>query len=614
MPDRPVEVSVVLPAYNEAATIEETVRRTLAALDDFLPAGTYEVIVAEDGCDDETPEIAARLAAEDERVHHFHSDERLGRGRALERAFASARGDTLAYFDTDMATDMRHLEELIESVRSGDYDVATGSRWLPGHEAERPAKRGVPSRAFNFLVRGLLRSDLQDHQCGFKAFDRAALMDLSDDVADEHWFWDTETLVRAQRRGYRVKEFPVDWEPKGDTSVDLVRDVLGMGSQILRCWWEFAVRPRVGRRAGVAVGVLLVVAALALMTRYLDPSAVLTEMRAADPALVALGGLVYAVSWPLRGLRYRDILDELGYRESVGFLTGAVFISQTGNLVFPARAGDAVRAYVVKARRNIPYASGFASLAVERVFDLLTITVLAGSVLVGLAAVSPEQVSAIVAAVSGDAAGGSTSQSGSTAVLVAGAVGLAAVLAVAVIVLSARSDRSLVRPLLGRFSDDSYVNWVAEKVEQFVGDVQAVAGDRAAFARVGASSLLIWIVDVATALLVLLAFDVSLAPGTLLAVGFFAVSVGNLAKVLPLSPGGIGLYEGAFTILVVALTPVAAPVALGAAIVDHAVKNAVTVVGGVGATLVLNVSLTKAVEGGTEVERTVEEPSGEGKA
>ncbi|MFB6119834.1 MAG: flippase-like domain-containing protein [Halobacteriaceae archaeon] len=614
MPDRPVEVSVVLPAYNEAATIEETVARTLTALDAFLPADAYEVIVAEDGCADETPEIAARLAEDDPRVRHFHSDERLGRGRALERAFEAAHGDTLAYFDTDMATDMRHLEELIESVRSGEYDVATGSRWLPGHEADRPAKRGVPSRGFNFLVRTLLRSDLRDHQCGFKAFSRDAMTDLAADVGDDHWFWDTEMLVRAQRRGYRVKEFPVEWEPKGDTSVDLVRDVLGMGSQILRCWWEFAVRPRVGRRTGIAVGVLLVVAALALMTQYLDPSAVLSEMRAADPALVALGGAVYVVSWPLRGLRYRDILSELGYRESVGFLTGAIFISQTGNLVFPARAGDAVRAYVVKARRNIPYASGFASLAVERVFDLLTITVLAGSVLVGLAAVSPEQVDAIVTAASGDAVGGDTAKSGSTAVLVAAAVGLAAMCAVAAIVVSARSERAVVRPLLGRFSDDSYANWVADIVERFVGDVQAVAGDRSAFARVGASSLLIWGIDVATALLVLVAFDVSLAPGTLLAVGFFAVSVGNLAKVLPLSPGGIGLYEGAFTLLVVALTPIGPAVALGAAIVDHAVKNAVTVAGGVVSTLVLNVSLTRAVESSREVERAVEEPSGEGKA
>ncbi|MEF8853574.1 MAG: glycosyltransferase, partial [Haloarculaceae archaeon] len=71
-----VEVSVVLPAYNEEETIERTVAVTLETLDDFLPAGSFEVIVAEDGCDDRTPEIAARLAAADARVRHCHSDDR----------------------------------------------------------------------------------------------------------------------------------------------------------------------------------------------------------------------------------------------------------------------------------------------------------------------------------------------------------------------------------------------------------------------------------------------------------------------------------------------------------------------------------------------------------
>jgi uncharacterized protein (TIRG00374 family) len=591
----PVEVSVVLPAYNEEDTIEHTVEVTLDTLASFLPRGTFEVIVAEDGCDDRTPEIADRLAAEDDRVRHVHSDRRRGRGGALTYAFRRAEGDTLAYFDTDLATDMRHLEELIESVRSGEYDVATGSRWLPGNQASRPASRGVPSYAFNTLVRLFLRSDVKDHQCGFKAFDRAALTGLLDDVEDEHWFWDTELLVRAQRAGYRVREFPVEWTPKGDSKVDIVRDVFGMGSQILRTWWQLSVSPRITRRVSLAGGTLLVVLALALMTVYLDPTEVLSRMGEADPGLVAIAAVIYVFSWPLRGLRYRDILNEIGYRETTGFLTGAIFISQTGNLVFPARAGDAVRAYVVKARRSIPYASGFASLAVERVFDLLTITLLAGTVMLGLVATG--QVTDLQTALLSGALGSERAASGQTALVVATGVGLAAIGAVAVIVASARSDRNLVRGVLQSVSDDSYADYVASVVEQFAGDVQTVAGDGRAFLRVGASSLLVWTLDVVTALVVFAAFDVAVPLSTLLAVGFFAVSVGNLAKVLPLSPGGIGLYEGAFSLLVVALIPaVTWETALGAAIVDHAIKNLVTVVGGVVSMGWLNVSLTTAVE------------------
>ena len=522
-----VEVSVVLPAYNEERTIEETVETTLRTLATFLPAGHFEVLVAEDGCDDRTPEIAARLAETDERVRHIHSDERLGRGGALEYAFDAAAGDTLVYFDTDLATDMAHLEELVERVRSGECDVATGSRWMPGRRADRPAKRGVPSFAYNGLVRLLLRSKLRDHQCGFKAFSREAFEALRDDIGDDHWFWDTEMLVRAQRRGLAVEEFPVDWEPKGDTKVDLVRDVFGMGGQILRTWWQLSVSPRIDRRVTIGAGILFTIAALGLMLLYIDPEAVLDAFSEADPTLVAVAAAVYVLSWPLRGLRYRDILAELGYHERIGFLTGAVFISQTGNLVFPARAGDAVRAYVVKARRGIPYPTGFASLAAERVFDLLTITVIAGSVLVGLVATGG--VADLAAAISG---GVPQVSSGAvrTAVTVAAGVGLAAIGAVAAIVFSARSDRNLVRAALSRVSSDAYADQLASVIEQFIEGVQTVAGDRGAFVRVGLNSVAIWSLDVVTAILVLAAFpDASLPLSLLIAVGFFAVSVGNLA-------------------------------------------------------------------------------------
>lgn len=590
-----VEVSVVLPAYNEEATIEQTIHTTLDTLDSFLPKGRYEVLVAEDGCDDNTPKIAARIAGEDRRVQHVHSDTRLGRGSALERAFRISSGETLVYFDTDLATDMSHLEELVESVRSGEYDIATGSRWIPGNVAERPAKRSIPSRGFNTLVRFLLDSKLQDHQCGFKAFDRGVLFALLDDIGDEHWFWDTEVLVRAQERGYRVKEFPVDWVPGEETKVDLIRDVFGMGSQIFRCWWEIAVQPRITRGVTIAGGSLLVLVAVALMSLYIDPSAVVEHMSKADPWYIAGATLVYLVSWPLRGLRYRDILQELGYNEGVWFLTGAVFISQTGNLVIPARVGDAVRAYVVKMRRKIPYASGFASLAVERVFDLLTITVLASAVFFVLAAMGIDAGSL-----------GSISQSrrdsGQTAIVVAVGVGLAAIFALVGIIASVRSDRNFVRSTISAISSDSYADYLASVIEQFTSDIQTVASTPKSFARIGASSVGIWILDVVTALLVFAAFNVQLSLITFIAVGFFAVSVGNLAKVLPLSPGGVGLYEGAFTLIVVMFTPVTGPVAVSAAIVDHAVKNVLTVIGGIISTLVLNVSLTTAVEESRNIE------------
>jgi len=390
--------------------------------------------------------------------------------------------------------------------------------------------------------------------------------------------------------------------------------VFGMGSQILRTWWQLSVSPRITRPVSLAAGTLLIVVALALMTVYLDPESVLDAITGADPALIVLAGVVYLLSWPLRGSRYQHILGRLGHPSDLGFMTGAVFISQTGNLVFPARAGDAVRAYVVKARRDVPYPTGFASLAIERVFDLLAITVLGGTVLVGLVLTggTEEVASAIAADIGTVTIGGETvdpAAAAQTALRVAAAVGAGAIALVAIIIFNARRETDLIRSALARLSSDSYADYVAGIIEQFVGDVQTVVSERGAFASVGGNSLLIWTLDVVTAIVVFAAFGTEVTL-SLVAVAFFAVSVGNLAKVLPLSPGGIGLYEGAFTLIVVGLT--ASPLlttatVLAISIVDHAVKNVVTILGGIVAMAWLNVSLTSAVEHSQDIDAEASE-------
>ncbi|MHC1579597.1 MAG: dolichyl-phosphate beta-glucosyltransferase [Candidatus Alkanophagales archaeon] len=226
------EVSVVLPAYNEAERLEAAVDAVEKKLREL--GVSFEIIIAEDGSTDGTYEIARRIASSRSSVRLLHSDRRLGRGGALKRAFRLAGGETLAYLDVDLATDLEHLGELINSVRLEGYDVATGSRLLPGSDAARTLKRKLMSVTFNFLVRRLLRSEVRDHQCGFKAFKRSSLMEILDEVKDEHWFWDTEVLVRAQRRGLRVKEFPVRWRESGSSKVETLKDAKNMLLCILR--------------------------------------------------------------------------------------------------------------------------------------------------------------------------------------------------------------------------------------------------------------------------------------------------------------------------------------------------------------------------------------------
>jgi glycosyltransferase involved in cell wall biosynthesis len=232
-----VEVSVVFPAHNEAGKLEEAVRQTKQAMTAITPS--YDLLIAEDGSTDGCAELARAIAANDPVVRHIHSDARLGRGKALNRAFKVARGEVIMFMDVDLSTDLAYLKPLISAIREEHYELAIGSRLLSESETKRSLKRSTLSTVYNFLVRLILSSKLRDHQCGFKAFRRTSLLNILDEIEDEHWFWDTELLVRAQRKGYRVKELPVHWEDKGaaNTKVKAVSDSTALFSSIIRLFF-----------------------------------------------------------------------------------------------------------------------------------------------------------------------------------------------------------------------------------------------------------------------------------------------------------------------------------------------------------------------------------------
>lgn len=230
-------VSVVIPVYNDLPALQEAIPLTLQTLESLV--STFEIIIAEDASTDGSTEFAASWQMRDPRIRHLHRDERLGRGSALSLAARMAHGEIFCYFDVDLATDMSHLSTLISSIAKG-ADIATGSRLLPESDITRSLGREVKSRGYNWLVHLFLGSRLQDHQCGFKAFRRERLLSLLPEVEDTHWFWDTEVLVRAQKKGYTIDEIPVLWREGPGTTVKS-QDIWKMGRSILNLWWKLHV-------------------------------------------------------------------------------------------------------------------------------------------------------------------------------------------------------------------------------------------------------------------------------------------------------------------------------------------------------------------------------------
>jgi putative flippase GtrA len=217
----PPQIEIVVPVYDEEAALALSLRRLHRFLTAEFPF-TWRIVIADNASTDATPDVAAALARELASVEWMRL-ERAGRGRALRTAWSASDAQVVCYMDVDLSTDLRGLLPLVAPLLSGHSDLAIGTRLSYGARVVRGPKRELISRAYNGILRTALRARFSDAQCGFKAVRADLLADLLPAVRDDGWFFDTELLVNAQRRGLRIHEVPVDWIDDPDSRVRIVR-------------------------------------------------------------------------------------------------------------------------------------------------------------------------------------------------------------------------------------------------------------------------------------------------------------------------------------------------------------------------------------------------------
>jgi dolichyl-phosphate beta-glucosyltransferase len=247
-----IDLSVIIPAYNEARSIQ----RTLTLVRDYLEkqGKTYEVIVSADG-NDGTREKAREFAAGDDRYSVIGSAERGGKGRGVREGFRIARGQIIGFVDADYKTPIEEVEKILPWFSHG-YDIVIGSRRVGEARIERQQKlyRRVGSKVFALGMRAVtgLRG-ITDTQCGFKFFTRKAARDIFARQSIDSYMFDVEILRLAQTLGYKVKEVGIRWKDDGDSRLDLVAGNWRNGMDILRIGIKrFKVPPAVGFDASEA--------------------------------------------------------------------------------------------------------------------------------------------------------------------------------------------------------------------------------------------------------------------------------------------------------------------------------------------------------------------------
>ena len=235
-------VDVVIPVLNEAHVLEGSVETLRSFLGEHLPH-RWRVVIVENGSTDGTGRIASGLAARYPDVAAFNLAQR-GRGRALRQAWLASDADVVCYMDVDLSTELSFLVPLVGAIAGEGYDIAAGSRLLPGSKVRRSFKRELISHAYNWFLRRALGVRFSDAQCGFKALSRAAVKRIVPQVQDDSWFFDTELLVLAERQGLRIKDIAVVWNEDDDSRVKIIPTAWDDIKGVLR------LRRKLGRAGG----------------------------------------------------------------------------------------------------------------------------------------------------------------------------------------------------------------------------------------------------------------------------------------------------------------------------------------------------------------------------
>jgi len=226
--------SAVIPAFNEANRIGETLRLTLDHLLRCAPES--ELIVINDGSTDSTGTVAREvLASAQIQTRLLENFPNRGKGAAVRKGLLSATRSIGLFFDADLSTPLDEIPKVIEPIARDEVDIAFGSRGLDRTliGTRQSWRREQGGRVFNLIVRFATGLPFWDTQCGFKAFRLDVCRPILEASRIDGFAFDVELLYRAYRAGLRLREIPVRWNHSEGSKIELVRDSVRMFREVI---------------------------------------------------------------------------------------------------------------------------------------------------------------------------------------------------------------------------------------------------------------------------------------------------------------------------------------------------------------------------------------------
>jgi dolichyl-phosphate beta-glucosyltransferase len=237
-------LSVVVPAYNEAAGIVTTIRSLRATIGGL--GIEHDIIVVDNASGDGTADLIEALR--DSSVRVLRNPENLGKGGSLRRGMLEAEGALRLHCDADCGPSVKALGRMVQLAER--YDVVVGSRLAAGAQVGRrqPVRRRIAGRSFGLLCRALLREPTRDLFCGFKLWRAPAAEATYRATALTGWTFDAETLAMARVLGFSIVETGIPWTDRAGSRVSMPHTMVPVTRELL----EARARVRSAERAQAA--------------------------------------------------------------------------------------------------------------------------------------------------------------------------------------------------------------------------------------------------------------------------------------------------------------------------------------------------------------------------
>jgi glycosyltransferase involved in cell wall biosynthesis len=254
MNSRPLDLSIVIPAFNEERRLPKAIER----IGSYLSARPLqaEILVVDDGSSDATPKLIESYRGKYPGLRLIANGRNRGKGFSVRHGMLEARGEIALFTDADLSTPIEEADKLFAALRENGFDAAIGSRALDRSliEVHQSAFREWAGRFFNRMARQITGTEFSDTQCGFKAFRRERTQIIFEQQRIERFGFDPEILFLAKRHGLRVAEIPVRWSHDAGTKVNVLEDGIRMFLELLVIRWNslrgYYPRTRQSQRQG----------------------------------------------------------------------------------------------------------------------------------------------------------------------------------------------------------------------------------------------------------------------------------------------------------------------------------------------------------------------------